>query len=165
MKREIQIRPDGCRLETDWKRFAVIELDSTASGSTSNGGATSPGPIPDPPTSRSSTITEEVPPKTVITRVHPGELLMQEFLASLEINQNRLAVASGMPQRRINEIGHRKRRISAVATLGTSLSALEVSSMRADALYHNAGIPVRVGRRDRAAARDTPPPPKPSWQR
>jgi len=54
---------------------------------------------------------------TVITPIHPGEILMEEFLAPLEISQNRLAVAVGVPPRRINEIVHGKRRISADTAL------------------------------------------------
>ncbi len=54
---------------------------------------------------------------TVITPIHPGEILMEEFLAPLEISQNRLAVAVGVPPRRINEIVHAKRRISADTAL------------------------------------------------
>ena len=47
-----------------------------------------------------------------IAPIHPGEILMEEFLAPLQISQNRLAVAIGVPPRRINEIIHGKRRIT-----------------------------------------------------
>ena len=50
---------------------------------------------------------------TTIAPIHPGEILAEEFLAPLEISQNRLAVAIGVPPRRINEIVHGKRRITA----------------------------------------------------
>ena len=54
---------------------------------------------------------------TTITPIHPGEILMEEFLKPLQISQNRLAVAISVPPRRINEIVHGKRRITA----GTAL--------------------------------------------
>ena len=54
---------------------------------------------------------------TTITPIHPGEILMEEFLEPLQISQNRLAVAIGVPPRRINEIIHGKRRITADTAL------------------------------------------------
>ena len=54
---------------------------------------------------------------TTLTPIHPGEILAEEFLAPLEISQNRLAVAIGVPPRRINEIVHGKRRITADTAL------------------------------------------------
>lgn len=44
--------------------------------------------------------------------VHPGEILLEEFIEPLGITQNRVAVAIGVPPRRINEIVHGKRRVS-----------------------------------------------------
>ena len=52
-----------------------------------------------------------------IPPIHPGEILMEEFLEPLEVSQNRLAVAIGVPPRRINEIVHGKRRITADTAL------------------------------------------------
>ena len=54
---------------------------------------------------------------TTITPIHPGEVLMGEFLEPLQISQNRLAAAIGVPPRRINEIVHGKRRITADTAL------------------------------------------------
>ena len=54
---------------------------------------------------------------TTITPIHPGEVLMEEFLEPLQVSQNRLAVAIGVPPRRINEIVHGKRRITADTAL------------------------------------------------
>ena len=54
---------------------------------------------------------------TTITPIHPGEVLMEEFLEPLQISQNRVAVAIGVPPRRINEIIHGKRRITADTAL------------------------------------------------
>ena len=49
--------------------------------------------------------------------IHPGEVLAEEYLAPLGLSQHKLAVAINVPPRRINEIVHGKRRISA----GTAL--------------------------------------------
>ncbi len=49
--------------------------------------------------------------------VHPGEVLLEEFLRPMELSQNRLAVSIGVPARRINEIVLEKRRITADTAL------------------------------------------------
>src|SRR5947209_4481797 len=49
--------------------------------------------------------------------IHPGEILAEEYLGPLGITQHRLAVEIGVPPRRINEIVHGKRRISADTAL------------------------------------------------
>lgn len=49
--------------------------------------------------------------------IHPGEVLAEEYLAPLGITQHGLAIAIGVPPRRINEIVHGKRRISADTAL------------------------------------------------
>jgi len=49
---------------------------------------------------------------TIMEPVHPGEILMLEYLEPLNVTQHRLAVAIGVPPRRINEIVHGKRRIT-----------------------------------------------------
>jgi addiction module HigA family antidote len=50
--------------------------------------------------------------KTMHDPIHPGEILLEEFLRPLRISQYRLAQAIGVPPRRINEIVHGKRSIS-----------------------------------------------------
>lgn len=52
-----------------------------------------------------------------IDPVHPGEVLMEEFLEPLGVTQHRLAVEIAVPPRRINEIVHGKRRVSADTAL------------------------------------------------
>ena len=49
--------------------------------------------------------------------IHPGEVLMEEYLEPLGVTQHRLAVAIGVPPRRINEIVHGRRRITADTAL------------------------------------------------
>ena len=49
--------------------------------------------------------------------LHPGEVLLEEFLAPMSLSQNRLALDIGVPPRRINEIVLGKRRITADTAL------------------------------------------------
>jgi addiction module HigA family antidote len=49
--------------------------------------------------------------------IHPGEILLEEFLEPMGISQYRLAKSLQVPPRRINEIIHGKRRISADTAL------------------------------------------------
>jgi addiction module HigA family antidote len=57
---------------------------------------------------------EKLPP------VHPGEVLLEKFLLPLGISQYRLAKDTGVPPRRINEIVHGKRAITADTALRLS---------------------------------------------
>jgi addiction module HigA family antidote len=52
--------------------------------------------------------------------IHPGEILNTEFLRPLKISQNRLAREIGVPPRRINEIVHKKRAVTADTALRLS---------------------------------------------
>jgi addiction module HigA family antidote len=47
-----------------------------------------------------------------LANIHPGEVLLEEFMQPLAISQNKLARAIGVPPRRINEICLEKRSIS-----------------------------------------------------
>ena len=49
--------------------------------------------------------------------VHPGEVLLEEFLKPMGISQNHLAIQIGVPARRINEIVLGKRRVTADTAL------------------------------------------------
>ena len=49
---------------------------------------------------------------SIMSPIHPGEVLMLEYLQPLEVTQHGLAVAIDVPPRRINEIVHGKRRIT-----------------------------------------------------
>jgi len=49
--------------------------------------------------------------------IHPGEILLEEFLAPMQLSQNKIAADIGVPPRRINEIIHGKRRITADTAL------------------------------------------------
>ncbi len=54
---------------------------------------------------------------TKLPNVHPGEVLLEEFLKPMGISQNALARAIGVPPRRINEIVLGKRAITADTAL------------------------------------------------
>jgi antitoxin HigA-1 len=56
-------------------------------------------------------VTEKLSP------IHPGEVLQEEFLGPLGITQHKLAVLIHVPPRRINEIVHGKRAITADTAL------------------------------------------------
>jgi addiction module HigA family antidote len=49
--------------------------------------------------------------------VHPGEILLEDFLKPMELSQNRLALSIGVHPRRINEIVLGKRGITADTAL------------------------------------------------
>lgn len=49
--------------------------------------------------------------------IHPGEVLLEDFIEGFGITQHKLAVAIGVPPRRINEIVHKKRGVSADTAL------------------------------------------------
>ena len=55
--------------------------------------------------------------ETIMPPVHPGEILLTEFLEPLGVSQYQLAKAVDVPARRINEIVHEHRRISADTAL------------------------------------------------
>ena len=67
-----------------------------------------------------------VPVMKKLSNIHPGEILLEEFLTPLGISQNALARAAAVPPRRINEIVLGKRGVTAdtavrlAAALGTS---------------------------------------------
>ena len=52
-----------------------------------------------------------------LTPIHPGEVLLSDFLEPLALSQYRLALDITVPPRRINEIVHGKRAISADTAL------------------------------------------------
>lgn len=54
---------------------------------------------------------------TLMQAIHPGEILLEEFLKPLDISQYRLAKDIGVPPRRINEIVHGQRAITADTAL------------------------------------------------
>jgi addiction module HigA family antidote len=59
-------------------------------------------------------------PRKCMAPIHPGEILQEEFLEPMGISQYRLAKDISVPPRRINEIVHGKRSISANTALRLS---------------------------------------------
>ena len=66
--------------------------------------------------------------KKYLKPVHPGEILLEDFMKPLNLSQNRLAREIGVPPRRINEIIHGKRAITA----DTAISVDEAFDKGAD---------------------------------
>ena len=56
-----------------------------------------------------------------LKNIHPGEVLMQEFLIPLDISAYRLSKDIGIPQTRISEILKHRRRVTADTALRLSL--------------------------------------------
>ena len=54
---------------------------------------------------------------TKLRNIHPGEVLQEEFMAPFSISQNRIARDIGVPPRRINEIVHGNRSVTADTAL------------------------------------------------
>ena len=52
-----------------------------------------------------------------LENIHPGEVLLEEFLLPMGLSQNRIAREIGVPPRRINEIVHGKRSVTADTAL------------------------------------------------
>ena len=52
-----------------------------------------------------------------LNNIHPGKILLEEFLIPLNISQNKLANAMGVPPRRINEVVLGKRAVTADTAL------------------------------------------------
>jgi antitoxin HigA-1 len=75
--------------------------------------------MPDQKTSGSLTTTEGsgMATETVMEPVHPGEILYEEFLSPLSLSQYQLAKEINVPPRRINEIVHGQRRVTADTAL------------------------------------------------
>ena len=57
-----------------------------------------------------------------LPNIHPGEILLEEFLNPMDISQNRLARAMAVPPRRINEIVHGKRAVTADTAIRIALA-------------------------------------------
>ncbi|GBE41862.1 MAG TPA: addiction module antidote protein, HigA family [Nitrospirae bacterium] len=59
--------------------------------------------------------------KTKLAPIHPGEILMEEFLKEMGISQYRLAKDINVPARRINEIVQGKRAVTPDTALRLSM--------------------------------------------
>ena len=92
---------------------------NTVFASTISGVSALPGAMEMRMTSRSWTIIEaqDMANPTRLPNIHPGEVLLEEFLKPKEISQNALARAIRVPPRRVNEIVLGKRAITAGALL------------------------------------------------
>jgi len=55
--------------------------------------------------------------KKKLRPIHPGEVLLEEFLKPMGLSQNKLALNIGVPARRINEVVLEKRKVTADTAL------------------------------------------------
>ena len=55
-----------------------------------------------------------------LSSIHPGEVLLEEFIKPMNLSQNRLAIDIGVDARRINEIVLGKRSVTADSALRLS---------------------------------------------
>jgi addiction module HigA family antidote len=102
----------------DSGRQELKAKDNTAFVSTTNTGYASNGRTETPLMLRSLIIIKRNPyEKNKINPPHPGEILFEEFLKPLKVSQYRIAKSIGVPPRRINEIVHGQRAITADTAL------------------------------------------------
>ncbi len=98
--------PSGNRLEA----LRAIAAGNTAFASTGNGGSVFGGMTEQRTMSKSSTSMTD---QDLLPNPHPGEILALEFMQPLGLSQNALARALHVPPRRINELVHGRRAVSA----------------------------------------------------
>ncbi len=103
---------------TDWKLLKETEKASTAFALTINGAYVLDGRPEMLIILRLLIIIRRfIMKKKKLPPIHPGEILMEEFLKPMGISQYRLAKDISVPPRRINEIVHEKRGVSADTAL------------------------------------------------
>ena len=64
--------------------------------------------------------------KRAFPPIHPGEILLEDFLKPIQVSQYHLAQAIGVPPRRINEIVHGKRGITADTALRLGMFVAQI---------------------------------------
>lgn len=106
--------------QTGWKSWLENVRVNTASESTINGVSASHGKMGMPSMLKSWTIIRCNMTNRKLAPIHPGEILLEEFLDPMGISQYRLAKSISVPPRRINEIVHGQRAISADTALRLS---------------------------------------------
>jgi addiction module HigA family antidote len=95
-----------------------IAKANTQSPSTTNGGFVSSGGTGTRTVWRSRIITlREMTTMTKMQNIHPGEILLEEFLKPMGLTAYRLSKETGVPQTRIGEIIRGKRNISVATAL------------------------------------------------
>jgi antitoxin HigA-1 len=67
--------------------------------------------------SSSTTIVDEAARDDRLAPVHPGEILLEDFLKPMAISQYRLARALGVPAQRVHDLVHGRRAITADTAL------------------------------------------------
>lgn len=108
MRRRIS-RTSESHPDIDWSGWSATVEVSIVFASMRNGGSALFGKMEVQKMSNSLPTTEA----NMIEPIHPGEILLEDFINGFGITQNKLAVSIGVPPRRINEIVHGKRGITA----------------------------------------------------
>jgi addiction module HigA family antidote len=111
------------RQETAWRNSRGIVRANTVYGSTTNGEYALSGRTVTSTRSKSPTIIVEgilIMENKIMLPIHPGEILIKEFLEPMGITQYRLAKDISVSPRRINEIVHGKRSVTADTALRLS---------------------------------------------
>ena len=107
----------ACPLATGWRNCTAIVPDNTASESMISGVYVSVGKTALRSTWTLSIIIKEEIMKKKLQPIHPGEILLEEFMRPMGLSQYRVAVDIHVPPRRINEIVHGERGLSADTAL------------------------------------------------
>lgn len=94
-----------------------------------------------------------------IAPIHPGEILMEDFIKGFGITQSKVAAAIGVPSRRINEIVHGKRRITAdtAARLGRYFGTSARFWLNLQDAYASMFLRTPLGRRSTPSSHWNPP--------
>ena len=108
----------GCRRVPDWRNLAALAAASTVSESTITGEFAFAGEMTVLWTSKSLTIIEGM----IMTRngmrpIHPGEILLEEFLGPLGMTAHALSQAIRVPATRVNDIVNGRRGVTADTAL------------------------------------------------
>ena len=142
-------------LAIDLNFYAVIVQGNTACGSMSNGVFASTGKRAKRNRSRSKIImtdTSSISEEERLPPVHPGEVLLEDFMKPLGLSQYRLAQDLGVPALRISQIVHGKRAVTADTALrlaryfGTSANVWMRLQARYDLEVAEAELAERVKR-------------------
>jgi addiction module HigA family antidote len=108
----------GCRRVTDWRNLAAIAAANTVSESTINGEFAFAGEMTVLWTSKSLTIIEgKIMTRNGMRPIHPGEILLEEFLGPLGMTAHALSQAIRVPATRVNDIVNGRRGVTADTAL------------------------------------------------
>jgi len=82
--------------------------------------------------------------KLTLPNVHPGEVLLQEFLKPLGLSQYRLAKALGIPESRVSEVVRGTRAVTADTALRLAVSGILTPVMNFGSIFRIATMSRRL---------------------